>query len=302
MPRVRLYSGLSVNRSVFLGSSGPLANAALTELLASGVRPQTVLVAGAAPETRSDDPLGVISEVDLYTIAESHGVSAQPTMADSDNAIRSAILELDYRPDLLVVACLATILSQQTLMSAECCLNIHPSLLPQYRGPAPVFWQLRDGVKQGGVSVHHIQPEIDAGPVVAQNEVRWPELVTEPHAEYLAGEVGARLLATWLSTPEPKPAADQKQQLATYQSHPHDTDFEIDARLQNATDAFRFIRGTHWRQHIYPVTGENWRAQVEQAYEVEPATVTVPSSSGQTLRLPFVQGTLVARGRLEFAG
>ena len=49
--------------------------------------------------------------------------------------------------------------------------NIHFSLLPQYRGRYPVFWQLRNGNEAGGISIHQVTAEFDAGPLLMQKEV-----------------------------------------------------------------------------------------------------------------------------------
>ncbi len=47
-------------------------------------------------------------------------------------------------------------------------INIHPSLLPEYRGPAPVLWAIRNGDPHLGVSVHRMDEDIDTGPVLAR--------------------------------------------------------------------------------------------------------------------------------------
>ncbi len=49
-------------------------------------------------------------------------------------------------------------------------INIHPSMLPKYRGPAPVLWAIRNGDTHLGVSVHRMDEEFDTGPVLAQQD------------------------------------------------------------------------------------------------------------------------------------
>src|SRR4051812_48623892 len=44
-------------------------------------------------------------------------------------------------------------------------LNLHPSLLPRHRGPAPLFWTYHAGDRDTGVTVHHVTPELDSGPI-----------------------------------------------------------------------------------------------------------------------------------------
>ena len=55
-------------------------------------------------------------------------------------------------------------------------MNIHPSLLPQYRGPEPVYWVIADGTARTGITLHRAVPKVDAGPILAQAEV-----AVDPH-------------------------------------------------------------------------------------------------------------------------
>src|SRR5450755_4326947 len=48
------------------------------------------------------------------------------------------------------------------------CINAHPALLPKYRGPEPVFWQIMNGEPQIGMTIHRMDAEFDTGPILAQ--------------------------------------------------------------------------------------------------------------------------------------
>ncbi len=50
-------------------------------------------------------------------------------------------------------------------------INIHPSLLPHYRGPEPVYWVIADGAERTGITLHRAAPKVDAGPILAQAEI-----------------------------------------------------------------------------------------------------------------------------------
>lgn len=54
-------------------------------------------------------------------------------------------------------------------------LNIHPSLLPRYRGPSPISWALRNGDRELGVTVHRMDTDLDTGPILAQGTAPLPE-------------------------------------------------------------------------------------------------------------------------------
>ena len=57
--------------------------------------------------------------------------------------------------------------------------NVHFGLLPQFRGPAPVFWQLRNGLKEIGLVIHRLIDKLDSGPVIWQYKT-----LNEPHFSY----------------------------------------------------------------------------------------------------------------------
>ncbi|MEV6504209.1 methionyl-tRNA formyltransferase [Streptomyces prunicolor] len=76
-----------------------------------------------------------------------------------------------YRPDLLVVFGFAWKLPPSVLAIPRLgALNIHVSMLPKYRGPAPLLWAIRNGDPTGGVSVHRMDDDFDTGNVLAQQD------------------------------------------------------------------------------------------------------------------------------------
>ena len=76
-----------------------------------------------------------------------------------------------YQPDVIVVAAYGKLLPPGVLnLPAYGCLNIHPSMLPRYRGPSPVVAAILDGVPVTGVSLMLLDEGMDTGPVIAQRE------------------------------------------------------------------------------------------------------------------------------------
>ena len=74
-----------------------------------------------------------------------------------------------FEPDLLVVCDYGQILSADTLATARLGgINLHASLLPKYRGAAPINWAIYHGEAETGVTVIHMTPKVDAGPCIAQ--------------------------------------------------------------------------------------------------------------------------------------
>ena len=73
----------------------------------------------------------------------------------------------DLNPDVVAVVAYGRILPQRVLdIPTKGCVNIHASILPQYRGSAPYQWAVLDGMKETGVSAQHMVREMDAGDII----------------------------------------------------------------------------------------------------------------------------------------
>ena len=78
----------------------------------------------------------------------------------------------DWRPDLIVVAAYGKILPRTMLDLPACgCINIHASLLPKYRGAAPMQWAIAQGETHSGVTIMQVSEELDAGDILLQQSV-----------------------------------------------------------------------------------------------------------------------------------
>jgi methionyl-tRNA formyltransferase len=94
------------------------------------------------------------------------------------------------RPDILFVCDFGQILPKRVLAGSLLGgINLHGSLLPRYRGAAPVHWAIINGEQFSGISIIHMTPQIDAGPVIAQS----PPIPIDPHetAEQLEEHLAA---------------------------------------------------------------------------------------------------------------
>jgi hypothetical protein len=91
------------------------------------------------------------------------------TIVSDLNASHSQQQLRGWNLDVLLVCICKNILNKTTLdIPRLAAVNIHPSLLPKYRGPRPVFWMLYYGETQAGVTFQRMTPQIDDGPIVAQ--------------------------------------------------------------------------------------------------------------------------------------
>ena len=76
------------------------------------------------------------------------------------------------KPDLIISVFFDQILRKDVLgVSAEGCINVHPSLLPHYRGTDPIFWVLAKGEIETGVTIHKMDESIDAGDIIGQKKI-----------------------------------------------------------------------------------------------------------------------------------
>ena len=170
-------------RLVLLAWCAGTAAACIRGARAGGAEPVAVFTeAGAAPALCRPDMAGV----------PVHLVAADLVAADLVAAIGAAC------PDLVLVTGwprrLPASLNDAAPLGA---INVHPSLLPRHRGRAPVFWTLLAGDATTGVTLHRLEPDLDAGPIVLQRALVVPARATsaslEPVLDALAGELVANL-------------------------------------------------------------------------------------------------------------
>ena len=104
------------------------------------------------------------------------------------------------KPDVCAVVAYGRILPQKVLDIPTCgCINIHASLLPQYRGSAPYQWAVLDGLKETGVSAQHMVWEMDAGDVIDVEKTSIGENETAGQVLDRLAVLGADLLSRVLS-------------------------------------------------------------------------------------------------------
>lgn len=184
--------------------------------------------------TQPDRPTGrgrKLEESPVKMVALSHGLEVfQPVkLRNPDEVARLAAL----KPDLILVAAFGQILPQSVLDIPKFgCLNIHPSLLPKYRGATPIPAAILAGDKETGVTIMLMEAGMDTGPIVTQIIVGIePDDTTESLTNRLA-QASVRLLAEALplwfdGSLKPKPQDNSK---ATYTSPITKEDGAIDWR------------------------------------------------------------------------
>jgi methionyl-tRNA formyltransferase len=156
----------------------------------------------------------------------------------------SVELLADLAPELIVVAAYGHILPQEVLkLPQHGCINVHPSLLPKYRGSSPIASAIVQGEKVTGVTIMLLDEGMDTGPILRQVEVTISDDDTTGTLTARLAAIGAKVLLDalpdWLtSKTEPQP---QDESRATYSRQIVKEDGEIDWRL-SALEIWRRVR------------------------------------------------------------
>jgi methionyl-tRNA formyltransferase len=205
----------------------------------------------------------------IIQIAATHGI---PVLAVSRLRDPQTLATLAaYTPDAICVACFPWRVPRAILNLPRIgCLNLHPSLLPESRGPDPLFWTFRRGDGQTGVTVHLMDERLDAGPILAQQALLVADGATETELERRCGEVGGELLVRALLelTRGVARAQPQDETRATYHPWPQETDYVISPE-RPARWAHNFVRGVGARSmpiHVV-VAGRAFRVLASLGYE-----------------------------------
>ena len=287
-------------RTVFMGTPG-FAVPVLKTLLDAGHE-----VAGVY--TQPDRPVGRRGRPAPSPVKEAAEEEKLPVFQPPSLKREAAQEELaELAPDVIVVAAYGLFLPKATLdLPPLGCLNVHPSLLPKYRGPSPVAAAILRGDAETGVTLIRLDEGMDTGPILAQREtvigsdedgadltVRLfglgAELMVETLPEWAAGRVAA----------VPQDAA-----AATTTSLLKREDGEIDW----SHDAARIARQVRAYQP-WPGAFTRWRGKLLKIVEAAEATASTSNAPpGRVIALPdgglgvaTFQGTLAVR-RLQLEG
>lgn len=143
--------------------------------------------------TRAPKPIGrkhVLTKSPVHVWAESKNI---PVFHKAS--------EYNLSPDMVVVVAYGALLRDNVLNSAPC-INLHPSLLPMYRGPSPIKTALFNGDKKSGVCVMQMTPELDAGDVLMCREFDISIDDTNKMIEARVSEIGADMLIQYMTHPQ----------------------------------------------------------------------------------------------------
>ena len=261
-------------RVVFMGTPD-IAATCLKKILADGFE-----VVGVY--TQPDRPKGRGMKMVFSPVKEVALAHDLPVFQPENFRQEETVQQLrDLKPDICAVVAYGRILPQKVLdVPTYGCINIHASILPQYRGSAPYQWAVLDGQKQTGVSATYLVREMDAGDVIEISKTPIGENETAGELLDRLAVLGAELLSKTLTrfTQGPVPATPQDPAKVSFAPMLEKTMCPIDW-TKTAQQVHDHVRGLH----PWPVATMQLQGKLFKVHE----TRVVPGSGqpGQILGL-----------------
>ena len=193
---------------VFFGGE-PLAVPTLEKLYENGFMPMLIV---ASPDAKRGRGL-LVQASPVAIFAEKHNIPClKPEKLDAEFTLKLSTFNFQ----LFVVVAYGKIIPKEILdMSRHGAINIHPSLLPKYRGPSPIVSAILNGDQETGVTIIRIDEEMDHGPILAQEKLKLTGHEMIQDLEKTLGGLGSELLVKLLKTPIPD-GVKQDDSQATY--------------------------------------------------------------------------------------
>ena len=281
-------------RVLFMGTS-EFAIPALTALIA-----ETHEILGVV--TQPDRPSGrgkKLKPTPVKEVAENHHLPVyQPTKVRKREFV-DTLKQLN--PDVMVVAAFGQLLPQTVLDIPPCgVINIHPSLLPKYRGAAPIQWALMNGEEETGVTLMLLDAGEDTGDIICMEQIPIELKDTAITLHQKLAAIGARLLIevlTNLHPGQPPPASPQNHAKATHA--PRLTkDIGCINWSESSTKIHNLIRGTSGWPGAYTFLHDNTLIKIIQAIPRNTKEILLDNQPG-TIRINTEHRLFVNTGQGE---
>ncbi len=216
----------------------------------------------------------------------------QPLKIRDNNAINQIT---KWDPDLIIVVSYGQIIPKEILEYPHFgCINIHASLLPEYRGAAPIQRAIMDGKKTTGVTTMFMEEGLDTGDIIMQVPISIYNDMDHGDLEKVLALTGAELLMDTLSTIQSgsMPRRKQDNDKANYAAMISSEEEKIDwtKPVQNINDkiralapkpgAFTYINGTKVKLYKTSIVGENQKGKAGLVLKVEKDSFTVQTGQG----------------------
>ncbi len=214
--------------------------------------------------TQPDKPTGrgrKLAPPPVKALAESHNIPVfQPRSISSPRSVEQL---RELQPDIGVIAAYGQILKQPVLdLPRLGVLNVHASLLPRWRGAAPIPAAILAGDTETGATIMQVVLALDAGPMLATKRVPIDDSDTTATLTPKVAEAGAALLLETLPAYErgPLSAVEQDDALSTYAPQLEKSDGRIDWAAESADQIWRKVRAYNpWPMAYTTIDGQPLR-------------------------------------------
>lgn len=261
--------------------------------------------------TQPDRPSGrgmklVASPVKEYAIEKGLKLF-QPEKISNNDEFKNEIKELT--PDLVCVVSYGVILPKSFLkIPALGCINVHPSMLPKYRGPAPIQWAILNGDKETGVSIMYLDAGMDSGDIILQEKVEIGDDETTGELWNRLSGIGARLLTKVVTdisngiierTPQPEefvlaPMLDKEMSKINWQEKTSNEIKNLVRGLNPIMGTYTFLNGKKikmWKVQIVSAEELQEKNNIENVKDLRPGTVVL-SNEKQGLFIKTIDGVI----------
>ncbi len=191
---------------VFMGTPD-FARDSLDALVKKGYEISAVVTVPDKPKGRGMKLIPC--EVKEYALQKGLKVYDPEKIKDNEE-ITNTLKEIN--PDVICVVAYGKIIPKEILdIPKYGCINVHPSLLPKYRGPAPIQWAILNGDKKTGVTTMYLDEGMDSGDIILQKEVDINKDETSGELWEKTSKIGADLLVETIKEIEKGTAPRIKQ-------------------------------------------------------------------------------------------
>lgn len=226
---------------IYIGSSSPLSLTPLKSLIKSAHE-----VCAIAVEDVRNSEFNVITSNTIQSLALSNLI---PLFSLNNNQSEFISQLRKIQPDIILVSCYSRRVPQSILsLARKGSFNVHPSLLPQFRGPNPLFWQLREGVCEFGITMHRMTDNFDAGNIISQQKIKLNDGLYNTEITNLLANVAGDLVLNTFDNINNDNLVEIKQleELSSYQSMPSINDYTVSTswtakRLYNFINAYKYF-------------------------------------------------------------
>lgn len=251
--------------------------------------------------TQPDKPKGrgkKIAYSPIKEVALEHDIKVlQPTKLKNDIEAINYLKELE--PDFIIVVAFGQILTKEILDIPKFgCINLHASLLPMYRGAAPLNWAIIKGEKKSGNTTMLMDVGLDTGDMLLKDEVEITEEMTAGNLHDILMERGADLLIKTIEGLYNKTIIPEKQKEETFYAKMLNKELALINWNNSAKDIHNLIRGLN----PWPIAYTNYEDKPMKIFESkvlmettnkEPGTIISVSKEG--IKVATLDGALLIK-------